>query len=334
MLGNLIQLTNLVINKGVHLSVIGEVFLYSIPLWLGYILPFSCLAAVILGFSRLSADNEILALRANGIHLTKLLTPLLIIGIILSLVALIINDRIIPDTHHKRHKLLKTLGVQNPTALIEAGMFIHSFDNQILFIHKIDGNKMYNVTIYQPQEGKPTRTIIAKEGEFTPVPGKDQIKLKLINGTSDEPNLTNPNSFYKLNFDNFFMTLDLSNKKKKVEKKPKGMSLAELKDEIHNLERLLVDTGRLETEFHRKITWSFATLIFMMLGFPIAVITHRREKSANVVFAILCAAFYYLISIGCEALSIKNIAPPAIIMWVPNTISGSIALYLNIKCVS
>src|SRR3989338_8568795 len=76
LLGNLIQLAHLVINKGVSLAVIGKVFLLYIPVLLGYTLPIACLVSVILAFSRLSADNEILAIRANGVHLRRLLLPL------------------------------------------------------------------------------------------------------------------------------------------------------------------------------------------------------------------------------------------------------------------
>ncbi|MCA9407362.1 MAG: LptF/LptG family permease [Candidatus Omnitrophica bacterium] len=334
LLGNLIQLANLVINKGVNLGTVGRVFLLYIPVLLGYTLPIACLVGIIVTFSRFSADNEILALRASGVHLGKLLIPLFIVGVIISLFAVVLNERIIPYAHYEQQKTLKNLGVSNPTALLEAGVFINSFDSQVLFIHKIDGNQLYNITIYHPQADGPTRTIIAKCGEFTPVPGEDKIKLKLMDGTSDEPNLENPDNFYKLNFKNYFMTLDLSNKKEKIEKKPKGMTLKELKDEIIRLERLLVDTNRLQTEYLRKITWSFSSLIFIMLGFPIAVITHRREKSANIVLAIFCAAFYYLITLGCEALSIKAIIRPEIIMWLPNAIAGLAAIILNIKCVS
>ena len=167
--------------------------------------------------------------------------------------------------------MLKNLGVRNPTALLEAGLFIHSFKDQILFIHKIDGNKMYNVTIYQPQpEGKATRTIIARHGEFTPIPGKDQVKLKLMNGTSDEPNLKDPNSFYKLNFKNYFMTLDLSQGYKEVEKKPKSMTFKELEEAKKGLQALRVTTAQLDTEYQRKIAWSFSALFFIMLGLPIS----------------------------------------------------------------
>jgi lipopolysaccharide export LptBFGC system permease protein LptF len=130
------------------------------------------------------------------------------------------------------------------------------------------------------------------------------------------------------------MTLDLSQKKKNIEKKPKGMTLKELKIEIENLEKLFVDTSRLRSEYHRKISWSFSPVFFILLGFPLAVITHRRERSANVVLAIFSAALYYLISLGCEALSVKGLAPAGLMMWTPNMLAGLAALILNYKCVS
>jgi len=151
LLGNLIQLTNLVINKGVPLATIGHVFVLMIPVLLGYTIPIACLIGIILAFSRFSSDNEIIALRAGGVHLGRLLIPLLILGIIVSLFSIILNERIIPYAHHEQRKALKNLGSKNPAALLEAGLFINAFDNQILFIHKIDGNKLYNITIYQPQ---------------------------------------------------------------------------------------------------------------------------------------------------------------------------------------
>jgi lipopolysaccharide export system permease protein len=332
LLGNLIQLTNLVINKGVSIVTVGKAFMLMIPVFLGYTIPIACLISVILAFSRFSADNEIIALRTSGVHLGRLLAPLIILGLIASLSLVVLNERIIPYAHHEQRRVLKNLGAENPTALLEAGMFIHAFENQIIFIHKIDGNQMSNITIYQPKPDGPTRTIIARRGEFTPVPGGNQIKLKLMDGTSDEPNLESPDNFYKLNFKDYFMTLDISKDKKEVEKKPQSMTFKELKEETARLDRLLVDTTHLRTEYFRKITWSFSPLIFILIGFPLAVITNRRERSANIVLAILCFAFYYLISLGCEALSKKGIVPPALIMWTPNMIAGMGAAILNYKC--
>ena len=337
LLGNLIRLANMVINKGVSLYAVGKIFLFYIPLLLGYTLPIACLTTVILTFSRFSSDNEILAMRANGIHLRSLLFPLVVAGVIMSLFSIVLNERIIPYAHHRQRQILKDIGAKNPTAVLEAGAFINAFKDQILFVYKIEGNKLYNVRIYQPQpDGKPTRTIIAREGEFTPVPGESKIKLKLINGSSDEPNFENPESFYKLNFKNYFMTLDMSGgSEKNVEKKPKGMSLRELREKINGYEKISIDVAPLITEYHRKIAWSFSALIFVLLGFPIAVFTHRREKTANIALAIGCGALYYLLSLGCEALGVQNIVPPALVMWVPNFAGAALALYLNYRlCVS
>lgn len=332
LLGNLVKLADLVVNKGVHASTIGELMLWIVPVIWGYILPAACLVAVILTFGRLSADNEVLAIRAGGIPLHRLLLPLAVIGLLLSLFSLYLNDQVIPKAYHKRYQMIKNLSADNPLALLEEGVFIHAFDKLILFIHKIEDNKLMNITIYQPQKDGLTRTIIAREGEFTPVPNQDKIKVKLMNGTADEPDLENPNEFYKLNFENYFMTLDLAKQKENFNKKPKGMTLEELRvrrQEMLDMGAEEKDTSRLKTEFLRRITWSFTPLIFILFGFPIAVITHRREKSANIVLTVICAASYYIIFLGCEALSIKSIVPTQWIMWVPNLIGLTVALILN-----
>src|SRR5689334_8208726 len=107
LLVNLIQLAHLVINKGVQLSTIGKIFLLYVPVLLGYTLPIACLVSVILAFSRLSSDNEILAIRANGIHIKKLLSPLFIVGIIFSLIILILNNKVIPYAYHEQRIMLK-----------------------------------------------------------------------------------------------------------------------------------------------------------------------------------------------------------------------------------
>jgi len=127
------------------------------------------------------------------------------------------------------------------------------------------------------------------------------------------------------------MTLDVSQEKRKIDKKPKSMTLAELRREKTALQELLVDTSKIETEYYRKITWAFSPLVFVLIGFPLAVITNKREKSANVIMAIICAAVYYLMSLGCEALSLEKLIPAVIIMWGPNVLGGIAGFILNFR---
>ena len=105
------------------------------------------------------------------------------------------------------------------------------------FIKVTEENKMYNVRIYEPQGDRPTRTIIAKRGEFIAIPEKSLVKLKLIDGTSDEPDPESPTKFFKLNFKTYFITLNMaqSQKGEKIDKKPKDMTMVELKAEADKL---------------------------------------------------------------------------------------------------
>ena len=331
LLGYLPQLANKVINNGVSLAAMSQVFLYYIPILLGYTLPIACLITVILTFGHMSSENEILAMRASGIHLLRLLSPLIVVGIALCLVVYMLNDRIIPEAYDAQTRILQETGRQDPSAMLEPGSFINAFDKYIIFIYRMEGDLLYGVRIYEPAPHKPTKTIIAEQGEFVHVPGKDQLMLKLINGTTDEPDLNNPDNIYKLNFQTSFITMDLSKKNPKAEKKSKAMTLEELSQRIRSLHKLAIDPSPLIAEYQRRMAWSLSPLIFILLGFPFAAITHRRAKSANLLYALLFAAPYYIISLACQGMASQNIYNPGLLMWVPNIIALALAIFFNWK---
>jgi len=331
LLGYLPQLANKVINNGVSVTAMSQVFLYYIPILLGYTLPIACLITVILALGHMSAENEILAMRASGIHLFRLLVPLTVVGIALCLVVYLLNDRIIPEAYDAQTRILQETGSQDPSAMLEAGSFINAFDKYIIFIYRIEGDLLYGVRIYEPAPNKPTKTIIAEQGEFVHVPGKAQLMLKLLNGTSDEPDLSNPNNFYKLNFQQSFIRMDLSKKKSTGEKKSKAMTLRELSNKIHSLRKMSIDPSPLIAEYQRRMAWSLSPLIFIFLGFPFAAITNRRAKSANLLYALLFAAPYYILSLACQGMASQNVFNPIVLMWVPNGVALLAAIFFNWK---
>lgn len=337
LLGNLIKIAELVINKGVDIYSVSKLFIFMIPYLITYTLPIAALTAVLLSLGRLSSDNEIVAIKASGINLFTLIRPLLTVGIILSLLLVLFNDRVIPYAHYATRKTLIEVGAKNPTAALEPGVFINSFEKYILFIYRIEENKLYNVRIYEPQgEGKPTRTIVAKKGEFIAIPEKSAVKLKLIDGTADEPDPENPANFYKLNFKTYFITLNLAQSQKagEIGKKPKDMTIKELNSEIKRLRSEGIDPTPLVTEIHSKISLALSCFIFILLGAPLAVITRRREKSINFGITVLIVGIYYLLFIGSQALSLQGYLSPALAMWLPNLIFISIgALFMYRLCV-
>jgi lipopolysaccharide export system permease protein len=313
-----------------------KLFALMTPYVVTYALPIALLVAVLISLGRLSSDNEIIAIRTSGINILHLIAPLFVLGVILSLALIIFNDRAASYAHFAYRKTLKEIGIKNPTAAFEEGVFINSFQKYVLFIYRVDQkkNRLYNIRIYEPQgENKPTRTIIAKSGEFITNPETNTVKLKLVEGTSDEPDPENPTNFYKLNFKTYFMNLNLDkaqDKHRVVEKKPKEMNIQELRHQISALEKDNIDTTPLIVEMQKKLTLSVSALIFVLIGSAVAIITRRREKSINIGLAMLVIVIYYPLSIGAEALAIEGFLPALAAMWIPNVlfaIVGALLVY-------
>src|SRR3989338_3792320 len=100
------------------------------------------------------------------------------LGGIFSFLAFFLNDQVSPNASFASRRIIKEIGIRSPTAYLEEGTFIRGLENYVIFIHEIRGNVLKNIRIYQPQEGKPTRTIVAESGEINSDPETNMVELK------------------------------------------------------------------------------------------------------------------------------------------------------------
>lgn len=328
--GNIIQTADMVMNKGVDLFSVIKIFFFFLPYVLIFTIPISVLSAVLLGFGRLSGDNEVTALRTSGLTLYKVIMPIIICGFIMSLMNVPLNDRILPESEFAARKLLKKVGLKNPTALLEPGVFVKGFQDYIIFIHGVKGQKLEDIRIYQPREGKPTRTIVADRGEIIPLPEENSIKLRLEDGTADEISSDKPDEFYKLTFKNYYMTLNLDKaiNVDNIEKKAREKSIKELRRDIAKFEKEDIDAIPLKIELHKKIALAFSNLVFVLVGVPLAITTHRREKFIGFGMSIVLFLLYWGIMLGGIAFSIRGVIPVWTGVWSANIILAALGIFL------
>jgi lipopolysaccharide export LptBFGC system permease protein LptF len=116
-----------------------------------------------------------------------------------------------------------------------------------------------------------------------------------------------------------------------IEKKPKDMTIQELRLEAARLQKEGIDPGPLITQINEKIALAFSCFVFMLLGIPLAVITRRRERSINFGMAFLIIGFYYILFMGSTALSLEGNMNPRITMWMPNIIFGTVGIILTYR---
>jgi LPS export ABC transporter permease LptF len=325
-------MANYIINKGVDIISVLKLFFFLIPWLLSFTLPIAVLTAVILTFGRFSSDGELTAMKASGVSLARASSPVVMLGIIFSFLAFFLNDQVSPNASFASRKVIKEVGMKNPTAYLEEGTFIRGFENYVIFIHEIRGNILKNIRIYQPQEGKATRTIVAEVGEIKTVPNSEIVEMKLYNGTSEEPSPTDPGSFYKLNFKVYHMTIDLSKilKKEKIQKKTREMTVNELRREIERSEAEKIDTTPLYVEIYKKINMSIASFVLVLIGIPLGIRAHRSEKSIGFGMSLILFAVYWGLFLGGIALSLQGAVSPLMGTSLPNIIFFIFGLILFI----
>lgn len=330
MVGNLFDLADLLVNKGVSFFDVIKLIILMIPSLLGFILPTAVLTSILLVFGGFAQNNEINAMRASGVNLIRLVLPIISLGFLLSFFSLFLIDQIQPRSEYQSRQLIRELVVKRPAAYLEAGRFIKDFQGYTIWINKIHGSKLEGVTIFQHQEDKPTRTIIAEWGEAIPSEDQRSLAIKLYNGTSDEPNPDDDSVLYKLNFETFVLSnITIGKPRGGVKKKEKEMTIDELlyqlknSEEVKNFPKKRRET---ESEIHKKISFSFATVLFVLIGLPVAVISRRGEALISFTFAMIVVSIYYVLFVWGRMMAINGYLPPWIALWLPNfillTVSG------------
>ncbi|MFA5069377.1 MAG: LptF/LptG family permease [Candidatus Omnitrophota bacterium] len=338
LIGNIFKLADLMINKGVHIFDIMKLFFYLTPYILSYTIPMALLTATMICFSRLASDNEVIAMKASGISLYKIGLPVITVAFIISLASVYLNNTVLPASHYASYKLIKSVALKNPTACLEPGVFIKAFKGYIVRLDRIEGNKLEGVLIYHLQDNGPARTIIAEGGEFILNQGSGAITLRLSNGSVDEPNPDDPSVFYKLTFKTYDITLNTEKgiSLDNIEKKPKSMTIKELKEDIAALkssgkspEYIKTNINERLTEIHRKISMAFSSFVFVLVALPLAINTKRREKSVGFAISLIVLVLYYFMLFGGMALALRNIIPPIAGVWAANIVYLIIGLVLT-----
>lgn len=333
LVGSLLRMADLLVNKGVSIWDLVEIISFLIPKLLSFTLPTAALTAILLVFGSFAQNNEILAMKAVGVNIFRIMLPVLVVSFILSLVMLFLNDQVAPRAQYAYRKAVKELVMKKPTAYLQPGRFIKDFKGYIVLINKVNGDKLEGVTIYQPQEGKPTRTIIAERGEVRTANDDKQLIISLYNGTSDEPNMENPDVFYKLDFKTFEMPpFGLAKDDSAMNKKLKDLTIDELlgKMNVNNpeLQEKKNFMKILKTEFHKKISFSFSAFFLAMVGLPLAIITRRGEAVISFSLAISVIAIYYICFVLMRTVAISSFIPAGLALWFPNLLMLVISYFL------
>jgi lipopolysaccharide export system permease protein len=197
------QFGNLV-GKGLPWTAIGEFFVLSIPFTIAMTLPMAVLVSTLYAFSRLAAENEITALRANGVGMARLIVPVLFGAALTAAVMVAFNDQVLPRANHRLRTLQSDIARKKPTFALREQV-INEISPGQLFLragHLDEGSsRMREVTIYDLSDPTRRRTIYADSGMMGISSNRRDLLLTLYHGQMQEVQKSTPEQLQRLFYD-------------------------------------------------------------------------------------------------------------------------------------
>ncbi len=330
----ILKLIEMVVTRGVPFLQIAKLFALIIPTFLEMTLPMALLLGILLGLGRLSHDQEILALKATGVSPTQILLPIGAIALLISLVTLVITLALRPAANLALKKELYNIAKSRVSTALKEKVFNDAFPNILIYAEEIipPGNTLQGVLIVDRRNPQRESVIFAKVALILSDEETKSLSLKLFDGVIYDRGKKSL-GFSQTHFNTYDFRMDpeeFFSPAQKRERGPEEMSLRRLAKTIQlKREQGIRPTAEL-IEVHQRLSFSFAPLVFGLLGVALVMVPSRTRASRSwgVAFSLSWLMVYYaLLSTG-RAMADREIVPAALALWLPNMVVGLIAIHL------
>ncbi|MBE2213326.1 MAG: LptF/LptG family permease [Opitutaceae bacterium] len=299
------------------------------PFVITYALPMGMITAILLTLGRLSAQNEITAMRTAGVGLGRIGAPVLLIAVVGVLVSLIVNFEYGPRAKGEFRRLVSELGQSDPLSLVVPRQFIRGFAGFVIYVDRKEGDVLHDVWVWKLDRQRELEFVAHGErGEVAYLEDQNQLQLNLHNGWLHPDPLDLKGTFLPNPGGQIVpVAIPLSElfKRKVFQKKPSMLTFRELVEERERLRNKVDATAAeqkrrrdLEMAVHENAALAFSVLSLALIGVPLGIQTRRTETSANLGLAMLLTMVYYCLLVAATWVKDKPELHPELLQWLPN----------------
>jgi lipopolysaccharide export system permease protein len=328
----IIEIMNMVVNHRVGLSVIGWMILYTLPFFMEFIIPMSVMMSVLLTFLRLSADNEILALKNGGLSLYDLLTPVLVFSVIGALLTAAIALYGLPWGRMSIKKLTVQVAANNIDIGIKERTFIDKFKGVMLYVNRVDSKNrtLSDVFIEDQRSHDAIITVVAPKGQMESHSDTHQFLLRLYDGTINQVDIKT-RSVNTIRFATYDVHLDTRQAMAASDSgpsHPEEMSLSEIRQYLAASTEKNSKYYLTLMEFHKKFSLPFACVALGLLAVPLGIQSRSSRRSFGISLGIFFFLLYYILLSAGWVFGEAGKYPPLLGMWVPNIVTAGAGILM------
>lgn len=325
--GTVFELMDYIFSNKMPVHVVLELLVHSVPKFVVFTLPIGALFGALLSLGRLVRDSEMGAIRSAGVSFRRISIPLLLVSVLLSGCAYMINEYVVPKSENRAQNLIRQTLYKDAMPNIEENVFFRGTGDRFFYVGKVNSatSQLETVLIYEMEGQEYPGIITAESGTF------ENGLWHLRNGVSrtfDERGHT----VHEVRWDalEYHMPDDdvpfFGNQKTTDE-----MTRAELGEHLKLFKRSGLDVKRLETEYHMKLALPFASFLWVFLGAPLSLRSVRSARIFGAVAAILITFGYFVISALFRSFGNNGIISPLAGAWAANVLFFALGLWLNLR---
>ena len=332
LMGKILQLMDLMVNKGIRVFDIGLLIIYLMPSFLMFTIPISFFVAIMMGLGRLSSDNELIVMKASGMSLYEISKPILLAAVVIFFLTVVTSYFLVPQGNYATKILLFDVARQKASAGIKEKVFNDDFKGILLYADNIpvSGDYMDGVLISDTRNADEQTTIIATRAYLVANPNAMTVTSRLEDGATHSVD-RGLNNYRKMDFARYDIKLDLGAAMTEEKAKTKAsteMTAGEILKRMQDRKIKDTDLRELAIEIQKKLSIPVSTLVFCILGIPLGIRKHRTAKFWGFSIGLAVVLAYYLIRLGGEALAETGQLTPFIGTWTPNILLGIVGIYL------
>ena len=349
LLHRMFQFTDLVVNRGVPISIVAQFLIAALPVLLLITLPMSTLIASIMTFSRLSSDSESLAMTASGMTFYSQLIPVGVVGVATALLSGFLMMFGLPwsqnTTLEVRQQMLHS---QVTTFDLREQVFHDGFDGIMFYVREIEssGKVMKGIMISDTTEAGTNRVIFADRGMLFKSSSSSKVWLRLVRGTvhtvsatekasgknisANDGSSLSRNNYQITRFESHDLNFDLTKtigKTKALRRSLRAFPLDELRNKLKEHEPGTSRYNAILVELHKKFSVPFTCLILALLGAPLGLQNRRSGRHGGFALSLGVLILYYLLVTFAEGVAESGQISAAVAVWSPNILLALLAGY-------
>ncbi|MDD6185863.1 MAG: LptF/LptG family permease [Bacteroidales bacterium] len=174
------------VGKGLEVSVMLKLLFYAAVSLSSMAFPLAVLLASLMTFGNMGERYEIVALKSAGISTRKMMTPLALLTVAITITSYLFSDQVIPRATLKLRMMLYDIQEQKPALNIEEGVFYDGFDNYSILVGKKmpDGETIKDILIYDHSRRQGNTSVTyAASGTMSVTPDKHYLLFTLKDGS-------------------------------------------------------------------------------------------------------------------------------------------------------